>query len=1055
MQISSWVLGSSASSIQCSPFRGAPPITPAVTCTRQNLLLRARCTRLPCNVIGTSTTAATKSRRTRATTTLALQKQQQLHRPRTPDTHGAPPTAPINGDSQPKTQPSPEPRSAATEGEDDDGADRMFAAARALHLRRHRSDASRANALGLLREALRLRPGWKETDSRFAVDSGIDDVFEAFSLPRDFVGEEVTAGVGGSSSNRSTTKITDCAVRCAEGGAAAESSVGSARSSGGASRDDVVCLRKHLDTWGYNARTVQERFGVGGANRLPGPYYLRKSLDHKQAAMVSGMGRPKDPLDVAIRLFLLGLALPRAQAERSLGSDFLDAASRLGMLGECPIDPLLVVSLVQLFPLDAEAVLPSTLSPGAGGTGARVAGRKGAGEAPATTVSQASLALSVAAPSSSSDACGKEGRYSASVGGSGGDPNLRMHDRADTIRGTRVGASSCDRGGDGGRAIHEEERMERRQGVCVETPSREATVRRNGNLSARRMRVGRPPELKEKSDDSTSAGAIVAGAAVAASEMIFATDWPPPGSTALTEDPVMYIGPDSIGLVQHAPSARAPAPARAPRPIPSRSDSHHHCHHIPRHERLADEEQEEEGREMEHVSRGRTPRPAHENVMPAAPDLSPSRGAGGARGTVEGASPEPFTTAAATDPPGGENASEGTELEMPPEGDRRQGEGYPKREQRAKRGGPRYDEWSSGRDGGGSGKNGQGKPRAEEILDLCCGSGVQGIAAAVLRRGEASVTCVDISPRAVRFARFNALLNGLQLDAGERSEDGPEEEGQGCFRAVVGDLYDALVLPVVEGGHAAIAASQRCGPGQSISVEGVTNVSHLDSGKTATRSVAPPRAPVPGRYDLILANPPFVPVPPRLGAVRRRYDLFASGGSSGEEVIERIFRGAVDHLRPGGGVLAVVTELANPRTFDAKLRRWAGGAVAPKTRPRQKGDDGDGDGRRDDEDSVGGGGSASFPAWTGVVLHERQPWTAREYAARRAGSPGEVEGWERHLRDVVGIEEMSAGFVFVHRGSVGVGGGGGSRVEVRGVEKLWAPHNRGAIEHTRRVLDEL
>ncbi|CAN0469010.1 unnamed protein product, partial [Ectocarpus sp. 12 AP-2014] len=143
----------------------------------------------------------------------------------------------------------------------------------------------------------------------------------------------------------------------------------------------------------------------------------------------------------------------------------------------------------------------------------------------------------------------------------------------------------------------------------------------------------------------------------------------------------------------------------------------------------------------------------------------------------------------------------------------------------------------------------------EEILDLCSGSGVQGIAAAVLRGGEASVTCVDINPRAVRFSRFNALLNGA-----------------------------------------------------------------------GTSSATPTRTPTSSSplYDLILANPPFVPVPPRLGSARRRYDVFASGGSNGEEVIEGIFRGAFDRLRPGSGLLAMVTELANPRAFDAKLRRWIG-----------------------------------------------------------------------------------------------------------------------------------
>lgn len=70
------------------------------------------------------------------------------------------------------------------------------------------------------------------------------------------------------------------------------------------------------------------------------------------------MGQPKDALDVTIRLFLLGLALPRTQAERSLGHEFFESADRLGMIGECPVDSSLLVSLVQLFPLDAEALLP-------------------------------------------------------------------------------------------------------------------------------------------------------------------------------------------------------------------------------------------------------------------------------------------------------------------------------------------------------------------------------------------------------------------------------------------------------------------------------------------------------------------------------------------------------------------------------------------------------------------------------------------------------------------------------------------------------------------------
>tara|TARA_B100000959_G_scaffold276679_2_gene331821 strand:- start:25404 stop:29183 length:3780 start_codon:yes stop_codon:yes gene_type:complete len=47
----------------------------------------------------------------------------------------------------------------------------------------------------------------------------------------------------------------------------------------------------------------------------------------------------------------------------------------------------------------------------------------------------------------------------------------------------------------------------------------------------------------------------------------------------------------------------------------------------------------------------------------------------------------------------------------------------------------------------------------ESLLDLCCGSGVQGL---VGSRYATRVVAVDLNPRAVRFARFNAQLNGVQ-----------------------------------------------------------------------------------------------------------------------------------------------------------------------------------------------------------------------------------------------------------------------------------------------------
>jgi len=58
------------------------------------------------------------------------------------------------------------------------------------------------------------------------------------------------------------------------------------------------------------------------------------------------------------------------------------------------------------------------------------------------------------------------------------------------------------------------------------------------------------------------------------------------------------------------------------------------------------------------------------------------------------------------------------------------------------------------------------------VLDLCCGSGVQGLVASRYAR---QVIAVDLNPRAVRFARFNAQLNGIAN-----------------YQALLGNLYEVV-----------------------------------------------------------------------------------------------------------------------------------------------------------------------------------------------------------------------------------------------------------------------
>lgn len=66
------------------------------------------------------------------------------------------------------------------------------------------------------------------------------------------------------------------------------------------------------------------------------------------------------------------------------------------------------------------------------------------------------------------------------------------------------------------------------------------------------------------------------------------------------------------------------------------------------------------------------------------------------------------------------------------------------------------------------------------VLDLCCGSGVQGIAASL--RGH-SVDAVDIDRRAVVASRRNALLNGVQISVRHGN----------LFAPVSGRQFDAIL----------------------------------------------------------------------------------------------------------------------------------------------------------------------------------------------------------------------------------------------------------------------
>jgi SAM-dependent methyltransferase len=145
------------------------------------------------------------------------------------------------------------------------------------------------------------------------------------------------------------------------------------------------------------------------------------------------------------------------------------------------------------------------------------------------------------------------------------------------------------------------------------------------------------------------------------------------------------------------------------------------------------------------------------------------------------------------------------------------------------------------------------RPRVGMSLDHCTGSGVQAILAGP---HSERVFGLDINPRALDFARFNARWNKQEQ-----------------VRFVASDCYQNVNA-------------------SGLQIEGEP------------------------RFDLITANPPFVPTPVTL-------ELCRGGGLSGEEVTEKIIRGLPEKLSPRG-VFSMITNVPvfEGQTFFERCQSW-------------------------------------------------------------------------------------------------------------------------------------
>ena len=170
----------------------------------------------------------------------------------------------------------------------------------------------------------------------------------------------------------------------------------------------------------------------------------------------------------------------------------------------------------------------------------------------------------------------------------------------------------------------------------------------------------------------------------------------------------------------------------------------------------------------------------------------------------------------------------------------------------------------AGRKGGGRGGSRLrgGGPRS--LLDLCCGSGIQGIFAAACSQGTVEeVVATDVSGRAVRFAAASFALTFPPGEGeGGGGMGGGGEGGCRCprppsFRAVRGDLFAPL----------------------------------RGRGGDTRR-----------RFGRILSNPPFVAVPSYPDHPGLQPALYAVGGGiDGMDVLRRIMGECLDFLADSGG----------------------------------------------------------------------------------------------------------------------------------------------------------